>query len=516
MNRQLNSTSGLAGQTRVFQRSSEIKNYLLYEILLILGMAGDPLVLLVVVLPVCLYVLVAWCQRRYTTRYSVLLLLEQAVGVISGFLLDKIYFLFGSNKNSFFSEQSFIELDSLGEKATLYLKSILLMVDADFPGKPLTTIHTLYYFVNVLTLIAFCSIVVLNIIRLLRDEEYDFISVILSIGFLTTSLIFLITTVSADVRCARYFGYLPAFMAVALIRNLQLFFGPATTGGADIDCKMNEAGQTGLYCRRKAVAVCVLLVLFAGKAYRISKTADNFELYPMLDPDRNNLLEVLKSNDLTDGYASFWNASSLTVSSRQKNKVRAVHYLEAGVIPHLWFCKPEWYNKKANFIITEEDDEWLGITYDRIKSFLGDPDRVIEAGKYKIMIYDHAIDWYFSRHILDNAIHACEWYKLNEMAYMKKDAVQVEMGGKLYGPYCQADAGRYAVICKGENLGGLSVQVQSVSQEKIYLEKEEIGEDNMFFFELPEAVNDLEVVVTNEAEESALIRKFVVEKQTDS
>ena len=38
----------------------------------------------------------------------------------------------------------------------------------------------------------------------------------------------------------------------------------------------------------------------------------------------------------------------------------------------------------------------------------------------------------------------------------------------------------------------------------------------MFFFELPEAVNDLEVVVTNEAEESALIRKFVVEKQTDS
>ena len=99
------------------------------------------------------------------------------------------------------------------------------------------------------------------------------------------------------------------------------------------------------------------------------------------------------------------------------------------------------------------------------------------------------------------------------MAYMKKDAVQVEMGGKLYGPYCQADAGRYAVTCKGENLGGLSVQVQSVSEDKIYLEKEEIGEDNMFFFELPEAVNDLEVVVTNEAEESALIRKFVVEKQ---
>ena len=57
------------------------------------------------------------------------------------------------------------------------------------------------------------------------------------------------------------------------------------------------------------------------------------------------------------------------------------------MIPHLWFCKPEWYNKKANFIITEEDDEWLGITYDRIKSFLGDPDRVIEAGKYKIMIH---------------------------------------------------------------------------------------------------------------------------------
>ena len=37
------------------------------------------------------------------------------------------------------------------------------------------------------------------------------------------------------------------------------------------------------------------------------------EMYPMLDPDRDNLLEVLESNGLTDGYGSFWNASSLTV-----------------------------------------------------------------------------------------------------------------------------------------------------------------------------------------------------------
>ena len=138
----------------------------------------------------------------------------------------------------------------------------------------------------------------------------------------------------------------------------------------------------------KAYYLIMLLVFIVAIGKCISLVNDS----KIDSPPQQGLAEVLKSNDLHCGYASYWNASATTLFSDNEVRVRAVTFDDDLYIFN-WFYNSAWYEEEANFVVTSDDDP-NGITPDNIVSIAGVPNDTLYFDSYTILIYNYDISSY--------------------------------------------------------------------------------------------------------------------------
>lgn len=337
---------------------------LAYILILALADMGDPIVLLLTVFPICLWSVMKWIRNESTCQSMLFSIIINGAGLIFGTVFDKLYFLIGgANKNSFLSEKTFASFEEMGQKLIIYFRVLLRMADAAFEDQPLLQLRTLFFAIYTLAIIVFFFLIAYNIICFFSSKRSDSVVVVLGIGFLALSAVFICTSVSVDVGSGRYLCYFPVLMAVVFIRSLSL---------------ISERN------RFYYLIVVLIVIAFLGRVYSISN-----DIKPDMT-DQLSLVETLENHGLSYGYSSFWNASSTTVLSDEKEKVRAVICDGSSLMMFNWFCRNDWYTQKANYVITTQDDIF-GITQKNVETILGPPSSVIESGKYIVLVFDYDI-----------------------------------------------------------------------------------------------------------------------------
>lgn len=348
-----------------------------FTVLITLGCAGDPVMLLVGVAPivlVCGYNLLTNSAKN--RKWNLLYIALSISGAVLGKLVDIIFISVGdTNKNSFLSGRNFGSFGMILQKFKIYLESILGMSDGMFLGQKLVSFSTLWYFLRVAIVVFTFFIIFRNVWLFLKRKETDLISVILSLGFLLMSAVLIFTDVMENIYSARYIGYFPLLSAVLIVRFL----------------KFGELLERRVFARRislKTPTAVLAVVLVLSAIVPIS--------YKREELPQDRLADVLVANNLHSGYGKFWNASSVTLLSEGAVNVRAIIF-DGGKDLHQfnWFCKNAWYYPHySNFVVIENDeqaDDPFKITKANVTKSLGKPSKVLEVDSFSVYIYGRDI-----------------------------------------------------------------------------------------------------------------------------
>lgn len=132
-----------------------------------------------------------------------------------------------------------------------------------------------------------------------------------------------------------------------------------------------------------AVPVTIVILLSVNDILRLDKqTEANRQLV--------ELSRILEDNELEYGYATFWNANSITLLSDNKVKVRCVRMDSGNILPRMYQTNINWYkdNSYDNYFILLTEDEYYEYSYG---VSLEGPIKVITYENFFILVYDYNI-----------------------------------------------------------------------------------------------------------------------------
>ncbi len=344
-----------------------------------LAVAGDHMALVLITVPVgiiCLF---------KSIKKPVKVFCYNIAGSALGIALEAAYLFIGNAELNNLSRTSFSEILQIPVNLQTYIEYFLRLCNAYFFGKDIFSIKTLAFALKIVLIIFAMYIAAKCIKGIFTRCKTDLPSAILGIGFLIVSALLIITDMSIDITAGRYIAYLPLMVSILLAR-------------ADINYSLSS--KFWIY------AVCFMLA-FAG----IIPRGSEFTPYNAY----SGLAGYLQSQNLTHGYATFWDSSVINAYSGNKVKVEPVRNTKDGIAPRLWFSKLEAYKNKATFFIlrrggSEDEEElynyngiyniFLGtgkthgktyeipLDYDAVISSFGEPAEILQFKNYDIFIYD--------------------------------------------------------------------------------------------------------------------------------
>ena len=341
--------------------------WILFGLLTACGCMSDMQLLIIAVVPVLLFCVLNLLRNepKFDTKRSVRLAGIALTGTALGMLMDTALMkLGGINKNSFLDTRKFVNMDTLGEKFLLLGKGILNVFRADLPDgtwSPQNIFRLAAAAVIFLTVIL-CLFSILH--RFLKKGEGDPVSVICALSISVMCLVCFFTDIYTAPDSARYISWLPFAAAVLICRSLE-------SKGSDF-----------------RLLPCAAAFLSVGLLFFTPPVTKRVET------PQDRLAKFLSENGLTEGYADFWNASHTTVAAKDQVRVRAIR----GQVPvlgepdHLemqnWFCKTEWYRTGSHNFIVFDGSGYLHVSEDVVTTLLGEPNRILETGEYRIYVYD--------------------------------------------------------------------------------------------------------------------------------
>ena len=187
-------------------------------------------------------------------------------------------------------------------------------------------------------------------------------------GFILASLMFLISENVNQLGHSRYINFFIVFFGIIIVRNIQNFSSD----------------------KLKNDRIFILLVLFSIFSIKFSnleiKRKNTFD-------EHKKIVDVLQQNELKYGFASFYDASLITVKSKGKIRMGSVIYNSNNEISNWnWDNKLDNYKKNTNFVVLDNKDPF-GINEATVLQQFGRPIKEIKVlGTNKIVfIYDKDI-----------------------------------------------------------------------------------------------------------------------------
>jgi len=313
------------------------------------------------------------CSHDVDKKLYLLLIILTISASALGLLSDKLFFIIGgANKNSFVENRSFSDLNLIPKRFEIYIHAILGLLDADFSGKALIRIDTLWYILRICVLIYAIFIIIRHVISLIFNKNVDIVGSILSIGFLLISFVFILTDISVDINSARYIAYSPVLFAVLIIRYYK---------ANNILERTVCYSKILLKYKFGLLATILIISAFVPSSFSIQENTSQYRLG-----------EFLNKQGLVRGYSHFWNASHVTVSTKNKIQIRAINSDGASVSKFGWFCKEDWYQEYANFVVMNNEQHphynFHGISEEIIRKVIGEPTNKLIYEDFIIYVYD--------------------------------------------------------------------------------------------------------------------------------
>ncbi|MGP4263426.1 hypothetical protein [Escherichia coli] len=238
----------------------------------------------------------------------------------------------------------FVDYNSIFHNLDLFLQGVINYFDAFIFGKEIG-VESSFYAARFVIMLAWFTLLVASIKRLFGKSLLDNYLII------ATALLPI--------------AYIASNMAVDLATTRYLVFS-FITGSILIGRFINIASvKTTYICTAFAVVfICNFSAVTFGKPNDLSM----------------QIADYIQSNDLGDGYGTFWVASSVTV--RGGNDVRPVTYDgEKGEAFH-WLSKNSWYGFRSRYVVLSNSNDIA-----KVERQFGGGYQVVNIGNAHLVIY---------------------------------------------------------------------------------------------------------------------------------
>lgn len=354
-------------------------------ILLIIITWSNPLrglVYFIMPLVVCLIYYVSYCYKqniiKQEIKYINQILLIIIISIVTGIVLNQITLNY-IQMNSGVTQLQWISQSEMIRRIPKLFSSILFILGAEpYVNRSLFTLSGIYDGIRLVTGICFVVLIPTTIKIIFKEEEIKL--KILAVFACSAFVIVALLMLSTNIYNARYL--LPSIVLMVLVVYAIPF---------DFKNKL-------LYDGLRVVAALGFLtnpfVVNTGywTTYYVSEShKDDSQVFNNI----NELASYMQSINLDYGYATFWNAGSLTVLSNNRVKTRQI-FIENGIPQKFkWLSSNYWYEPssitmKTFLLLTDQESKeinWkmLKNEYELI------PQSMVSFQNYNIYIFNENI-----------------------------------------------------------------------------------------------------------------------------
>lgn len=301
------------------------------------------------------------------------------LSIVVGVILNKIT-LNSIQMNSGVTQLQWVSLSEMTKRIPKIINSLLFILGGEpYANRSLFTISGIYDGFRLIVALCFIVLIPLTIKRILKLDGNNNIKIFTTFTC-GAFLIIAFLMISTNIYNARYL--LPAVVLMIFIVYIIPF-----------NIKNNS-----LFDALRILTIIGFLtntlVINTGywETYRVSEAhKDDWQSFN----DVSKLVQYVENNNLKYGYATFWNAGSVTVLSDNKVKVRQI-YIENGIPQKFkWLSSNSWYEQsnehtKTFLLLTKQEAKALNwkLLKDEFKLV---PESEKNFEDYKIYIFNENI-----------------------------------------------------------------------------------------------------------------------------
>src|SRR5215472_1601724 len=258
---------------------------------------------------------------------------------------------------------AFAGVADLPHNAALALEGVLVLFGANFFGRPIASLDTVALLVH-LAGVAFVLLCCRWAIREWRHgREPDRLTQVLLVGMAVDVAAYLFSNQAIDLMTSRY---LIPFLA----------FGAVVAGRVGADRLWSAR------LRSTGMVIGLAYVLFLAVSLRT----------PVAPSPEADLGAFLQRHHLQYGVAAYWQASTITVQSKGRVRVRAFIARQPQPTAYVWESQGSWYDPNvpgndARFVVRDRLDP-RSVDRGAIEASFGTPSEEFRMGRYEVFVWD--------------------------------------------------------------------------------------------------------------------------------
>lgn len=271
---------------------------------------------------------------------------------------------------------------------------------------------------------------------------------------------------------------------------------------------MKQFNITGFFFLLAVLAFCLscnIPELLEMKYYNKQK----WELY--------STVNYLRENELSFGFAEFWDAGKNTILSNGDIQISGVLINQDDIKPHYWLTSKRWYEPRTwdgrTFLLLKDSDYDLFISSGQSDSKYGVPSGILEYNGYHIIIYDYNLANNRFEGLPGITIPLIHKMSISDNSMVQDDSSIIIYDDQvMFGPYIDLSDGSYELIVEAicENDAELKITIDSGAEilKTVVLNNGE----NRYLFSCMGDKNQIEFVVNGIPEQEVQIKAISLMK----
>jgi len=320
-------------------------------VLTLAGVYSDKLLIVWFAIPIALTSMVLYFtqepdKKRFSAIYSVVVCFSAVIACI----INKTVV-----ENVQTSYHIINDLEILRNNVSLFINGIVNVYNANIYHY----IHNMSFDISTtITIIITLALLVVAVRYAIRNMRTCFITFTL-FAFISTIGLYVLTDVAVDIGTSRYLTFPVLLLLIMIVAAVK------------------ESDTQYLQ-----ILLIVLVLISTSQNILMPNLGTNNE-------EEKDLISYLDANNLTFGYADYWESNIITYLAGQNVSVRAVTFTDNSLVPYRWLACEDWYrpsNKTSFFLLSREKN----LQNRELLEYLANnpPDKALNYKVWDIYIYN--------------------------------------------------------------------------------------------------------------------------------
>ncbi|HFJ2798438.1 TPA: hypothetical protein ACGTZH_000896, partial [Salmonella enterica] len=332
--------------------------------------------------------------------------------LVFSYFLFKLILHFTNSADFFYlpgvGSPTFVSYDKLTFNISLLFKGLLILFNADFFSKIISSPEGIFSSLKLTSLVIFFILLISSLIKI---RKFSLVDAALLIASLIMIPAYALSDKPVDEGTTRYLIPVIIFGSIFLCRNA------------------NVPKISNIVLWFFSISISAYSLIYVNQPdflFRNDRTTSKYRL----------ISNFLTQHNLSNGYATFWNAAAVSVEKKFNIAPVNIDIENKKVLPSFWLTKISYFNNGNNFFIVDNDQQKKVI-----EELYGKPELTYMVWDSPILVYSHSINIY-DGDIEGSANVVKSDFKVGDNNQICNAGVQ---GMVAYGPYKTLGRGWYSL-----------------------------------------------------------------------